>query len=85
MSSASQTPDSSRARRTRGSSQRAAARGERSRGSSRASLLGRVLIALILLAAGGGIAWWALHPTEPNATEVTAEPSPQSAALPLFE
>ena len=49
MSSASQTPDSSRARRTRGSSQRAAARGERSRGSSRASLLGRVLIALILL------------------------------------
>ena len=85
MSSASQIPDSSRARRTRGSSQRAAARGERSRGSSRASLLGRVLIALILLAAGGGIAWWALHPTEPNATEVTAEPSPQSAALPLFE
>ena len=85
MSSASQTPDSSRARRTRGSSQRAAARGERSRGSSRASLLGRVLIALILLAAGGGIAWWALHPAEPNATEVTAEPSPQSAALPLFE
>ena len=48
MSSASQTPDSSRARRAKGSSQRAAARGERSRGSSRASLLGRLLLALVL-------------------------------------
>ena len=85
MSSASQTPDSSSARRAKGSSQRAAARGERSRGSSRASLLARLLVALVLLAAGGAIAWWALHPAEPSVPEVSAETSPQSAALPLFE
>ena len=64
MSPAAQTPDSVSPRRSKGSSRRAAARGGRSRGASRASLLGRLVIALVLIAAGVGVAWWTVQSTD---------------------
>ena len=85
MSPASHAPDSSSPRRAKGSSQRAAARGERSRGSSRASLLIRGLVAILLVAAGGALAWWALRPVEVPAEVPDPEASAQSTVLPLFE
>ena len=85
MSPAAQTPDSVSPRRSKGSSRRAAARGGRSRGASRASLLGRLVIALVLIAAGVGVAWWTVQSTDRSQVEVPAETSAQSTTLPLFE
>ena len=85
MSHASSTPGSSGARRSKGSSQRAAARAERSRGPSRASIFLRVILAIVLIGAGGGLAWWALRPTAPAEPTLTTEAATQSTVLPLFE
>lgn len=71
--------------RTRGSSQRAAARAQRSRGTSRAAILLRVVLVVVLIASGGGLAWWAFHP-RPAADEANVpEGTTQSPTLALFD
>ena len=85
MSPESSSPDARTVSRARGSSQRAAARAQRSRGISRASLFLRVVLAVVLIAAGGGLAWWAFHP-RPAADEASApESATQSTTLGLFD
>ena len=85
MSPESSSPDSRAVSRARGSSQRAAARAQRSRGISRASIFLRVVLAVVLIAAGGGLAWWAFHP-RPAADETSVpESATQSPTLALFD
>ena len=85
MSPESSSPDARAVSRARGSSQRAAARAQRSRGISRASLFLRVVLTVVLIAAGGGRAWWAFHP-RPAADEASApESATQSTTLALFD
>ena len=85
MSPESSSPDSRAVSRARGSSQRAAARAQRSRGISRASIFLRVVLAVVLIAAGGGLAWWAFPP-RPAADEASApESATQSPTLALFD
>ena len=85
MTPTSQHSNNASVRRSKGSSQRAAARGERSRGSSRASLLMRLLITLVVLGACGAVAWWAFRPVPAAQETSTAETSAQSTTLPLFD
>ena len=85
MTPASQHSNNASVRRSKGSSQRAAARGERSRGSSRASLLMRLLITLMVFGACGAVAWWAFRPVPAAQETLTAETSVQSTTLPLFD
>ena len=85
MSPESSSPDSRAVSRARGSSQRAAARALRSRGISRASIFLRVVLAVVLIAAGGGLAWWVFHP-RPAAEEASVpESATQSPTLALFD
>ena len=85
MTPASQHSNNASVRRSKGSSQRAAAGGERSRGSSRASLLMRLLITLVVFGACGAVAWWAFRPVPAAQETMTAETSAQSTTLPLFD
>lgn len=85
MSPESSPTESRAARRARGSSQRAAARAQRSRGTSRSAIFLRVVLAVVLIASGGGLAWWAFHP-RPAAEEASApESATQSPTLALFD
>lgn len=85
MSPESSSTESRAARRARGSSQRAAARAQRSRGISRGGILLRVVLAVVLIASGGGLAWWAFHP-RPAADEASVpEAATQSPTLALFD
>ena len=85
MSPESPSTESRAVSRARGSSQRAAARAQRSRGTSRAVILLRVVLAVALIAAGGGLAWWAFHP-RPSADEASVpEAATQSPSLALFD
>ena len=85
MSPESSSTESRAVSRARGSSQRAAARAQRSRGISRASILLRVVLAVVLIASGGGLAWWAFHP-RPAADEASVpEAATQSPTLALFD
>ena len=78
MSPESSSPDARAVSRARGSSQRAAARAQRSRGISRASLFLRVVLTVVLIAAGGG--------PRPAADEASApESATQSTTLALFD
>lgn len=85
MSPESSPTESRAARRARGSSQRAAARAQRSRGTSRSAIFLRVVLAVVLIASGGGLAWWAFHP-RPAAEEASMpESATQSPTLALFD
>ena len=85
MSPESSSSESRTVSRARGSSQRAAARAQRSRGISRASIFLRIVLAVVLIAAGSGLAWWAFHP-RPAANEASApEAATQSPTLALFD
>jgi len=85
MSPESPSTESRAVSRARGSSQRAAARAQRSRGTSRAVILLRVVLAGVLIAAGGGLAWWAFHP-RPSADEASVpEAATHSPSLALFD
>lgn len=85
MSPESSSTESRGARRARGSSQRAAARAQRSRGTSRGAILLRVVLAVVLIVSGGGLAWWAFHP-RPGADEASVpEAATQSPTLALFD
>lgn len=85
MSPESPSTESRAVSRARGSSQRAAARAQRSRGTSRAVILLRVVLAAVLITAGGGLAWWAFHP-RPSADEASVpEAATQSPSLALFD
>ena len=84
MSSESSSSESRAVSRARGSSRRAAARAQRSRGISRASIFLRVVLAVVLIAAGGGLAWWAFHP-RPAHKASAPHPATQSPTLALFD
>ena len=85
MSPESPSTESRAVSRARRPSQRAAARAQRSRGTSRAVILLRVVLAAVLIAAGGGLAWWAFHP-RPSADEASVpEAATQSPSLALFD
>lgn len=85
MSPESSPTESRAARRARGSSQRAAARAQRSRGTSRSAIFLRVVLAVVLIASGSGLAWWAFHP-RPAADEASVpESATQSPTLALFD
>lgn len=85
MSPESSPTESRAARRARGSSQRAAARAQRSRGTSRSAIFLRVVLAVVLIASGSGLAWWAFHP-RPAAEEASVpESATQSPTLALFD
>ena len=85
MSPESPSTESRAVSRARRPSQRAAARAQRSRGTSRAVILLRVVLAVVLIAAGGGLAWWAFHP-RPSADEASVpEAATQSPSLALFD
>ena len=85
MSPESPSTESRAVSRARSPSQRAAARAQRSRGTSRAVILLRVVLAVALIAAGGGLAWWAFHP-RPSADEASVpEAATQSPSLALFD
>ena len=85
MSPESPSTESRAVSRARGSSQRAAARAQRSRGTSRAVILLRVVLAAVLIAAGGGLVWGAFHP-RPSADEASVpEAATQSPSLALFD
>ncbi len=84
MSSESSSSESRAVSRARGSSRRAAARAQRSRGISRASIFLRVVLAVVLIAAGGGLAWWAFHP-RPADKASAPEAATQSPTLALFD
>ena len=85
MSPESSSTESRAVSRARGSSQRAAARAQRSRGTSRAAILLRVVLAVVLIASGSGLAWWAFHP-RPAADEASAPvAATQSPTLALFD
>lgn len=85
MSPESPSTESRAVSRARRPSQRAAARAQRSRGTSRAVILLRVVLALVLIAAGGGLAWWAFLP-RPSADEASVpEAATQSPSLALFD
>ena len=85
MSPESPSTESRAVSRARGSSQRAAARAQRSRGTSRAVILLRVVLAVVLIAAGGGLSWWTFHP-RPSADEASVpEAATQSPSLALFD
>lgn len=84
MSSESSSSESRAVSRARGSSRRAAARAQRSRGISRASIFLRVVLAVVLIAAGGGLAWWAFHP-RPADKAGAPEAATQSPTLALFD
>ncbi|VTX54281.1 Uncharacterised protein [uncultured Actinomyces sp.] len=85
MSPESSPTESRAARRARGSSQRAAARAQRSRGTSRSAIFLRVVLAVVLIASGSWLAWWAFHP-RPAAEEASVpESATQSPTLALFD
>ena len=85
MSPESPSTESRAVSRARRPSQRAAARAQRSRGTSRAVILLRVVLAVVLIAAGGGLAWWAFLP-RPSADEASVpEAATQSPSLALFD
>ena len=85
MSPESPSTESRAVSRARRPSQRAAARAQRSRGTSRAVILLRVVLAVVLIAAGGGLAWWVFHP-RPSADEASVpEAATQSPSLALFD
>ena len=85
MSPESPSTESRAVSRARRPSQRAAARAQRSRGTSRAVILRRVVLAVVLIAAGGGLAWWAFLP-RPSADEASVpEAATQSPSLALFD
>ena len=85
MSPESSSTESRAVSRARGSSQRAAARAQRSRGTSRVAILLRVVLVVVLIASGGGLAWWAFHP-RPAADEANVpEGTTQSPTLALFD
>lgn len=85
MSPESSPTESRAARRARGSSQRAAARAQRSRGTSRSAIFLRFVLAVVLIASGSGLAWWAFHP-RPAAEEASVpESATQSPTLALFD
>ena len=85
MSPESSSSESRTVSRARGASQPAAARAQRSRGISRASIFLRIVLAVVLIAAGSGLAWWAFHP-RPAANEASApEAATQSPTLALFD
>lgn len=85
MSNESSTSDSPTARRVKGSSQRAAARASRSKGSSRGGLFLRIALVLVIVAACGGLTWWAIKPAAVDEAAVAPEASTQSTTLPLFD
>lgn len=85
MSPESSPTDSRAARRARGSSQRAAARAQRSRGTSRSAIFLRVVLAVVLIASGGGLAWWAFHPRPAEDEASAPESATQSPTLALFD
>ena len=85
MSTEPSSPDSPSTHRVKGSSQRAAARASRSQGASRGGLFLRIGLALILLIAGGGLAWWACAPAPTTQTTPGADATAQSTTLPLFD
>lgn len=85
MSPESSSPDSRAVSRARGSSRRAAARAQRSRGISRASIFLRVVLAVVLIAVGGGLAWWAFHPRAAADEASAPEAATQSPTLALFD
>lgn len=85
MSPESPSTESRAVSRARRPSQRAAARAQRSRGTSRAVILLRVVLAVVLIAAGGGLSWWTFHP-RPSADEASVpEAATQSPSLALFD
>ena len=59
--------------------------GERSRGSSRGSVLVRLLITLVVIGVCAAVAWWAFRPVPAAQEEAGAGASAQSTTLPLFE
>lgn len=85
MSPESSSTESRAVSRARGSSQRAAARAQRSRGISRGAILLRVVLAVVLIASGGGLAWWALHPRSAQDEASVPEAATQSPTLALFD
>ena len=85
MSPESSSTESRAVSRARGSSQRAAARAQRSRGTSRAALLLRIALAVVLIATGGGLAWWAFHPRAAANEASVPEAATQSPTLALFD
>ena len=85
MSPESPSTESRAVSRARRPSQRAAARAQRSRGTSRAVILLHVVLAVVLIAAGGGLSWWTFHP-RPSADEASVpEAATQSPSLALFD
>ena len=85
MSPESASTESRAVSRARRPSQRAAARAQRSRCTSRAVILLRVVLAVVLIAAGGGLAWWVFLP-RPSADEASVpEAATQSPSLALFD
>lgn len=85
MSPESTSTESRAVSRARGSSQRAAARAQRSRGVSRAAIFMRVVLAVVLIAAGSGLAWWAFHPRPFSDDAAVADVATQSTTLGLFD
>lgn len=85
MSPESTSTESRAVSRARGSSQRAAARAQRSRGVSRAAIFMRVVLAVVLIAAGSGLAWWAFHPRPVTEDAAVADVATQSTTLGLFD